>query len=186
MNIPNKLVTARLITVPLIIISLYVDYFYAKLAATLLLIIAWLTDFFDGRIARKRGMQTNFGAFYDPFVDKILVTFTFIVLGDLNIIPMWLVILMLLRDYLVQGIRSMVKAEGVILKSEWSGKIKFVLQMTTLVFASLLWSLSYIYPSLNNWMLNAVFWVMIIATIEAYYALFEFLNNNKKTIRSWF
>lgn len=186
MNLPNKLVTVRLITVPLIIVSLYLDSVYAKYTALFLLILAWLTDYLDGIVARKFNMQTKFGAFYDPFVDKILVSFTFIVLVDLKLIPIWLVILMLFRDYLVQGIRSMVKEEGVILKSEWSGKIKFILQMATLVIAAFLFALSYSYPSVGIWMYNVIFWVMVVATAEAYYALFEFLYKNKKIIKGWF
>ena len=98
---------------------------------------------------------------------------------------MWLVILMLFRDFLVQGIRSMVKAEGVILKSELSGKLKFGMQMFTLIFATLLWALSYSYPSMTSWMFYAIFWVMVVATIEAYYALIEFLYKNKKVIKGW-
>jgi len=186
MNIPNKLTTIRFITIPLIIIALYIQTAAAAYFALVLLIIAWITDLFDGIIARKAKLRTKFGAFFDPFVDKILVSFVFIAMGDLGLIPIWIVILMLFRDYLTQGIRSMVKAEGIILKSEWSGKIKFILQMTTIVFATFLFALSFSFSSVKAWMYLAIFIVMVISTIEAYYALFEFLYKNRKVMKKWF
>ncbi|MBD3319020.1 CDP-diacylglycerol--glycerol-3-phosphate 3-phosphatidyltransferase [Candidatus Woesearchaeota archaeon] len=183
MNIPNTLVTIRLLLVPLIVIFLYIPL--TRMVVPFLVILAWVTDFLDGYIARKRGLQTKFGAFYDQFVDKILVAFSLITLGDLGIIPMWLVILMLFRDYLVTGIRSMVKAEGVILKSEWSGKIKFGLQVITIIIASALFALAPYSSFIAQYMYVIVFWTMVVATLEAYYALVEFLAKNWKVISSW-
>jgi len=183
MDIPNKLTLIRFISIPFIIIALYIQTKEAAYAALILLVIAWLTDIFDGYLAKKNGLNTKRGAFFDPFVDKILVVFTFIVLGDLNIIPMWLVILMLFRDYITQAARSLANVKGVILKSEWSGKIKFGLQMITLIFAAFLLALSYSFDSIGAWMLTAIFWMMVIATAEAYYALFEFLYKNKEKLK---
>lgn len=186
MNIPNKLTIVRLLIVPFIILSLYMQRVEGAYVAFVLLLVAWITDILDGYIAKKRKLSTKFGAFFDPFVDKILVGFTFLVLSDLGIIPMWLVILMLFRDYFTQGIRSMVGAEGITIKSEWSGKIKFGLQMATIIFATFLLALSYSFPNIKENMLIAVFWVMVVATVEAYYALFEFLYKNRKMIKEWF
>ena len=185
MNLPNILTTIRLITVPFILTLLFIDAAWAKYTAFALLIIAWITDIFDGRLAKSKNLQTKFGAFYDPFVDKILVSFTFIMMGWIRIIPMWLIILLLFRDFLTQGIRSMVKAEGKILKSEWSGKIKFGLQMFTLCLATFLMGYGYGHPEIIPWMLKVIFWVMIITTTEAYYALIEFLWKNRRVMKKW-
>jgi len=185
MNTPNILTLSRLIIVPFVIISLYIQTEETAFIALILLIVAWITDILDGHMSKKIALQTKFGAFFDPFVDKILVSFTFIVLGDLDIVPMWLVILMLLRDYLVQGIRSMVMAEGTILKSELSGKIKFGIQMTTLIFSTFLVALSYSFPSIKDWMFTAILSVMVFAVLQAYYALFDFLYKNRQIIKKW-
>lgn len=183
MNIPNKLTLIRFLTIPFIITTLYIQTKEATYTALTLLIIAWVTDILDGYLANKMGLRTKQGAFFDPFVDKILVSFTFIVLGDIGLVPMWLVILMIFRDYLSQAIRSMASINGIILKSEWSGKIKFGLQMTTIIFATFLLALSYSFNSVESWMLTAIFWVMVITTAEAYYALFEFLYKNWQGLR---
>ena len=183
MNIPNKLTLTRLLIVPFIIIALYMQTKEAAYASLTLLVIAWVTDILDGYLAKKNGLRTKYGVFFDPFVDKILVSFTFIVLGDLKIIPMWLVILILFRDYVTQAIRNKAGEKGIILESEWSGKIKFGLQMTTLIFAALLLALSYSFESIKTWMLTAIFWAMMVATVEAYYALFEFLHKNRRILK---
>jgi len=183
MNIPNKLTLIRLLIIPPIIIALYLQTKEAAYVALILLVIAWITDLLDGYLAKKNTLTTKRGAFFDPFVDKILVVFTFIVLGDLKIIPMWLVILMLFRDYITQAVRSMANVKGEILKSEWSGKLKFGMQMVTLIFTSFLLALSYSFDSVGAWMLTAIFWMMVIVTAEAYYALFEFLYKNKKKLK---
>ncbi|MBN2368701.1 CDP-alcohol phosphatidyltransferase family protein, partial [Candidatus Woesearchaeota archaeon] len=142
----------------------------------------WLTDILDGFIARKYNLQTRFGAFFDQFVDKIFITFGLIALTDLGFIPIWLTLPMLFRDYLVTGIRSLMNSEGKILKSEMSGKLKFGLQMLTILTATLLSALSLTNPDIKKWMYTVILWVMIIATAEAYYALIEFFWKNRKIL----
>lgn len=186
MNTPNKLTLVRLLTVPFLIIALYIQTKEALYIALILLLIAWITDILDGHLAEKRRLITKQGAFFDPVVDKVLVSFAFIVLGDLNIIPMWLVILMLFRDYVTQAVRGMAVSKGIILKSEWSGKIKFGLQIATIIFATFLLALSHTFEGVKEWMFTAIFWAMVITTAQAYYALFEFLYKNRQEFIRWF
>ncbi len=182
MNIPNKLTLIRFLMVPSIITALYMQTEGPAYIALILLICAWLTDILDGYLAKRNKSITKRGAFFDPFVDKVLVSFVFIVLGDLKIMPMWLVLLMIFRDFATQAIRNAANSEGAILKSEWSGKIKFGLQMIALIFAVLLIALSYTIEDVRKWMYPAIFWFMIIVVIWSYYALFEFLYKNRRII----
>ncbi len=183
MNIPNKLTLTRFFTIPFVIIALYMQTKVAAYIALFLLVVAWITDILDGHLANKKRLGTKHGAFFDQFIDKILVSFAFIALGDLKIVPMWLVLLILFRDYIIQAIRGKASLDGTILKSEWSGKIKLGLQMMALIFTTFLIALGYSFESVGSWMLTAIFWVVVIITIEAYYALFDFLYKNKEKIK---
>lgn len=172
--------------VPSIITALYMQTRESAYIALILLILAWLTDVLDGYLAKRNKSITKKGAFFDPFVDKVLVSFAFIVLGDLKIMPMWLVLLMIFRDFATQAIRNAANSGGVILKSEWSGKIKFGLQMIALIFAVLLIALSYTIEDVRKWMYPAIFWFMVIVVIWSYYALFEFISKNRQKIKNGF
>jgi len=183
MNIPNKLTLIRFLIVPFIISALYIQTRESAYIALILLILAWLTDVLDGYFAKQSKSITKKGAFFDPFVDKVLVSFAFIALGDLEIIPMWLVLLMIFRDFATQAVRNIARSKGSILNSEWSGKIKFGLQMATIALATSYIALGYSYPAIKGWMPSAIFWAMAIATAEAYYALFEFLYKNRETLK---
>ena len=169
MKIPNLLTLLRFILIIPIAISFFVPEW--NIIAFFLLLAAWITDVFDGIIAKKFNQKSKVGAFMDPTVDKFLVLTIFVVLVDLNVIPFWIAILIIGRDFLVQAIRNLAKSKGKILKSEWSGKLKFGLQMLTFVTAA--YSLSF---QIN---MQIVYWVAIITLLESYYALAEFLYKNK-------
>ena len=132
MNLPNKLTIARIIMVPILMGLLYVDHVASYLLAYFVFLAAVLTDHYDGKIARARGLVTNFGKLLDPLADKILIATTFIMLMDIEElhVPSWTVIAIIAREFLITGARSLAAAEGVVIAANVWGKIKTVLQMT--------------------------------------------------------
>ena len=126
MNLPNKLTLARIIAVPFFVV------FYMKGMAIISLIIfvlASLTDMADGKIARKYNLITNFGKIMDPLADKILVYAAFALMVANGTIPAWTLIIILAREFLVAGVRTVAASTGIVIAADMAGKIKTVLQM---------------------------------------------------------
>ena len=126
MNLPNKLTLGRMIAVPFFI-ALYMMGYY--LPALILFILASLTDMLDGQIARKYNLVTNFGKIMDPLADKILVYSAFCLMVGDGMIPAWILIMILAREFLMAGMRTVAASEGIVIAADMSGKIKTVLQM---------------------------------------------------------
>ena len=126
MNLPNKLTLLRIILVPVFVVLYMKEYFWIALAVFL---IASLTDMLDGKIARKRNLVTNFGKIMDPLADKILVYSAFCLFVAGGVMPAWMLIVILFREFLVAGIRTVAAGDGKVIAAGMSGKIKTVLQM---------------------------------------------------------
>jgi CDP-diacylglycerol--glycerol-3-phosphate 3-phosphatidyltransferase len=130
MNLPNQLTIARLGLTVLFVTAAYSGLAWKFTAAMLLFGVASLTDYLDGRIARKRGLVTSFGKLMDPLADKVLMAAAFVVLLDKesSTMPAWLVITVLTREFLVTGLRLVASSKGVILAADWLGKQKTIWQ----------------------------------------------------------
>lgn len=134
MNLPNKLTILRLILIPFYIFFLMTDFFsFSWLVAFVIFICACLTDTFDGKIARKRNLITNFGKFADPLADKILVVSAMVCFVYLHRMPFWVCIIILAREFAVSGFRLVAATNGRVLAASWWGKIKTVCQMITCI-----------------------------------------------------
>lgn len=131
MNLPNKLTVARIICTPVFVLfyalGLYIPAFIVFLAAS-------LTDLLDGKIARQYGMITNFGKIMDPLADKILVYSAFCMFIDKGLMPGWMLIIILAREFAVSGMRTVAASEGKVIAAGMTGKIKTVLQMVAVHF----------------------------------------------------
>ncbi|MGL4741429.1 MAG: CDP-diacylglycerol--glycerol-3-phosphate 3-phosphatidyltransferase [Sarcina sp.] len=134
MNLANKLTVIRMIFVPIFLLCMSTNIIpYGTLIALIVFILASATDKLDGYIARSRNQVTNFGKFMDPLADKLLVTAALVTLVGINIIPAWIAVIIISREFAVSGLRSIAAAEGkVIAASNW-GKIKTVFQMIAIV-----------------------------------------------------
>jgi CDP-diacylglycerol--glycerol-3-phosphate 3-phosphatidyltransferase len=110
------------------------SWHYARTGALVIFLIAGLTDFIDGEIARRYGVITNFGKLMDPLVDKIMVAAAFISLVPLKAVPAWAATTVVARDFLITGLRMMASAKGRILPAESLGKQKTSWQIVTIVF----------------------------------------------------
>lgn len=130
MNLPNKLTIFRVILIPFFVVLLLFDITaYDKWIALAIFIIASLTDFLDGHIARKYNLVTNFGKFMDPLADKLLVCSAMICLVELSRIPAWVVIVIIAREFIISGFRLVASDNGVVIAASYWGKFKTVFQM---------------------------------------------------------
>ena len=134
MNLANKLTLIRIILVPIFLVFIaYQGLPYGSVIATLIFIIASVTDQLDGYIARSRNQVTNFGKFMDPLADKLLVTAALISLVELQLVPAWAAIVIIAREFAVSGLRTIAASEGLVIAASWWGKIKTVIQIIAIV-----------------------------------------------------
>ncbi len=126
MNLPNKLTIGRVIAVPFFVAAYMLGYY---IVAMVLFVAASFTDMLDGKIARKRGLVTNFGKIMDPLADKILVYSAFCLMTAGGIVPGWMFIIILAREFAVSGMRTVAASEGIVIAAGMSGKMKTVFQM---------------------------------------------------------
>jgi CDP-diacylglycerol--glycerol-3-phosphate 3-phosphatidyltransferase len=134
MNWANRLTLGRLALTILFVAALNSSWQYGRTAALLIFLIAGVTDFIDGEIARRYGIITNFGKLMDPLVDKIMMAAAFISLVPLKVIPAWAATTVVARDFLITGLRLMASAKGRVLPAERLGKQKTSWQIITVIF----------------------------------------------------
>ena len=174
MNWANRITLSRLALTLVFVIALDSSWQYARTTALVIFLIAGLTDFIDGEIARRYGVITNFGKLMDPLVDKIMMAAAFISLVPLKAVPAWAATTVVARDFLVTGLRLMASAKGRILPAESLGKQKTSWQMITIIFFLALLSIAELrYASqTSTWWLRAwheggpvLVWITVALTI---------------------
>ncbi len=150
MNLPNRLTLARIAAVPVFLILLLWQFPFHYFAALVIFVAASLTDLFDGRIARSRGLITDFGKFLDPIADKMLTTAAllgFISLG-IGFGTVWITVIVLIREFSVSSIRMVAAASGKVVAADKWGKIKTVMQMVGIIMALTFEEFISLFPSL--------------------------------------
>ena len=136
MNLPNKLTIIRVCLIPFFVAALLFDHgnnYTMRIVANVLFIVASLTDLFDGKIARKYNLVTNFGKFMDPLADKLLVCSALICLIELGQLPAWVVIIIISREFIISGFRLVSADNGVVIASSYWGKFKTTFQMAAVI-----------------------------------------------------
>ena len=136
MNLPNKLTIVRVCLIPFFVAALLFDHgnnYTMRIVANVLFIIASLTDLFDGKIARKYNMVTNFGKFMDPLADKLLVCSALICLIELGQLAAWVVIIIISREFIISGFRLVAADNGVVIAASYWGKFKTTFQMIAVI-----------------------------------------------------
>lgn len=133
MNLPTILTIFRIVLVAPLMICIFIDNLPAQIAAIAIFTIASLTDFIDGRLARKNKQVTDLGAFLDPLADKMLINLTFLALVALNLMPLWMFAVVLIRDFAVDGMRMMIAKKGTVVSASIFGKLKTAVQMITVI-----------------------------------------------------
>ena len=139
MNLPNYLTFARIVIVPLLVVVLLTpvaDQWFGVsgyVLAIFIFLIASFTDILDGHIARRRNQVSTLGKFLDPIADKLLVSAALIVLVEKHLAPSWAVVIILGREFIVTGLRSVAAAEGIVIQAQSIGKLKMWAQCVAIV-----------------------------------------------------
>ena len=184
MNLPNKLTIFRIILIPVLLVFILFDFIpldiqIRRYIATVIFIIASLTDALDGHIARKYNLITNFGKFMDPLADKLLVTSTMIALIVMkdSVVPLkaWIVILIIAREFFMTGFRTIAMEKNVVISAGNSGKLKTIFQMLMIIF--LLLNIN------NNLFINLTYFLVIISVFLTIYSLAEYVIKNKNVLK---
>ena len=139
MNLPNYLTFARIVIVPLLVVVLLTpvaDRWFGisgYALAIVIFLVASLTDILDGHLARRRNQVSTLGKFLDPIADKLLVSAALIVLVEKGLAPSWAVVIILGREFIVTGLRSVAAAEGIVIQAQSIGKLKMWAQCVAIV-----------------------------------------------------
>ena len=136
MNLPNKLTVMRVILIPFFVAAHLYDNGSSqtmRIVANVIFIVASLTDLFDGKIARKYNLVTNFGKFMDPLADKLLVCSALICLIQLGQLPAWVVIIIISREFIISGFRLVAADNGIVIAASYWGKFKTTFQMIAVI-----------------------------------------------------
>jgi len=191
MNLPNRLTVTRLGLTVVFVMALLLPHFpWGKTVALLVFAVAGLTDWLDGRIARQRGQETNFGALLDPVADKVLTSAAFICFieqrdaGDHALVQAWMALVIIAREFLVTGLRLVAQQQGVVLKAERLGKHKTISQMVTIILVLI--GLA----ARDDWgftaerfdviFAEAVFWLMIVTVALTVWSGFAYFWKNRE------
>ncbi len=180
MNLPNSITMSRIFCVPLLIwllsrsFPLHSVYGEQEILASALFILASITDGVDGYLARKRGQITTMGMLLDPLADKLMVSAAFIALVEFNprVLPAWIAILVIGREFLVSGLRSIATTEGFTIQASDLGKLKMVTQVVAVVAAILdhrwnVWRFGWFILPVHVIAITAVYFMVLVSIISA-------------------
>ena len=139
MNLPNYLSLARIVIVPLLVVVLLTPVadqwlgISGYVLAIIIFLIAAFTDILDGHLARRRNQVSTLGKFLDPIADKLLISAALIVLVEKHLAPSWAVVVILGREFIVTGLRSVAASEGIVIQAQNIGKLKMWAQCVSIV-----------------------------------------------------
>lgn len=154
MTTANKITIFRVILIPVLLVLMYLDFSGHMYWALAVFIIASLSDFADGYIARHYNQVSDFGKFLDPIADKLLVTSAMMMFVSWGTMPAWALIIVIAREFAVTGLRLVAVDNGRVIAAAWSGKIKTATTMVCICLM-MIWNV--------NW-LNILCWVLIVVT----------------------
>ena len=179
MNLPNKLTIFRVLCIPVFVVFLVCDSIpHNNLYAVGVFMLASLTDFFDGMIARKYNLITNFGKFMDPLADKLLVCSALICLISENDLTAWMVVIIISRELFISGFRIIAADQGIVLAAGWWGKFKTVFQMFMII--ALLFK-----PELNyDWFSYICTGLIYISLALTIISMIDYLHKNIQVLKN--
>lgn len=179
MNLPNKLTIFRVILIPFFVFFLLAPYFegYGNYIALAIFVVASLTDMLDGKIARKCNLITDFGKFMDPLADKLLVCSALICLIELDLLPAWIVLIIIAREFIISGFRLIASDNGIVIAASYWGKFKTVFQMIMVIV--LIFNQYLCNPILN--VLGLI--LIVIATALTVISLIDYVWKNRNVLK---
>jgi len=134
LNLPNTITLIRASFIPIIIAGICGNEPWMLASATALFLLASVLDYLDGYFARRYGQITAIGTFFDPIVDKIMMLSLFFIFVDLGLIPLWMALLLLVRELLISGLRELGSLKGRVVGADWTGRMKFRSQVVLVTF----------------------------------------------------
>jgi len=191
MNLPNKLTMIRVILIPVFVVFMILSvkdgdinalksdpqkgFMMMRYVSCIVFCVASATDFFDGQIARKRNLVTNFGKFMDPLADKLLVCSALILLSSEGSLPVWVTLIIIAREFIISGFRLVASDNGVVIAASYWGKWKTFTQMILCIYLIL--------PRLSHLAGEVITWILIIIpTLLTLISLIDYIIKNKKVI----
>ena len=174
MTTASKITLIRVAMIPAYMVTMYLSggaaglWMYVSLA---IFIVASLTDFIDGYIARKYNQTSDFGKFLDPLADKLLTIACMCMMCEWSMMPAWALMIVLTREFAVTGLRLVAVQNGTVIAAGWSGKVKTASTMVGLCFVMA-------FPSVG-WLVSIVNWMIVITTV---YSGVEYFVQNWKCL----
>ena len=177
MNLPNSITLSRICSIPLLIWILSSSQFPSangekELLASVIFVLASITDGIDGYLARKRGQITTMGMLLDPLADKLLIAAAFITLVQFNpaLVPAWIAVVIIGREFLVSGLRSIAASEGFTIEASDLGKFKMLVQIISVVAVILdhrwqEWPIYGLYFFPVHWIARLAIWFMVLLSL---------------------
>ena len=172
MNTANKLTLLRVILIPIYLLVWYLNFAGNNIVALIIFIVASVTDFIDGYVARHYDQVTDFGKFMDPLADKVLVLTSMICFCSMGRFPAWALVIVMAREFAVSGLRMVAVDNGRVIAAGWSGKVKTFATMVCLCVLHLpVWT----------WLM----WVcVIVIAATTLYSGVEYFMKNKDVINT--
>lgn len=175
MNLPNKLTVLRVCMVPVFVVFMLWNGFgtASKYVAAAIFILASMTDWLDGYLARKNNLVTDFGKFMDPIADKLLVCSAMICLVEKGALPAWIVIIIIGREFIISGFRLVASDKGVVIAASYWGKFKTVSQMLMVIL--LILDLGGVF----NTIAQVLMWIALVLTVVS---LADYMVKNRSVL----
>ena len=179
MNLPNSITLSRIAMIPLLLWMLSTHFPWQghgeqELSASVLFVLASITDGLDGYLARKRAQITTMGMLLDPIADKIMVTGALIALVAYNpqIVKVWIAVVIIGREFLISGLRSIASSEGFTIQASDLGKLKTVIQIVSVVSAILAhrwdqWQFGVLVIPVKWYAIASIYFTVLVSTISA-------------------
>lgn len=195
MNLPNKLTVLRVALVPPFVFFLLTDFFgwVGDWIALIFFVAAALTDLFDGKLARKYGLVTNFGKFMDPLADKLMVSAALICLVELGRLQAWIAIIIIAREFIISGFRLIASDQGIVIAASMWGKVKTVFQIimigfligvpTLSQFCEWLGSYSPVFPVIGQIFVWTAKILVVVALALTVISLIDYILKNKQILK---
>jgi CDP-diacylglycerol--glycerol-3-phosphate 3-phosphatidyltransferase len=191
MNLPNILTIGRILVTPLFIILLFYDHPYAKSWALLIFVVAMLTDIFDGYYARKYNLVTDYGRFLDPLADKVMVLSALISFAVMDVIPYWMVSLIIFRDLFITGLRMAMSSKNKTMVTSKKAKRNTLIQVLIIIFIlfnigfnslSISWIGEIILFSKQH---ELIYYCTLLVTVFTVFTGFTYIYTNRSVIRQF-
>ena len=194
-NLPNQLTVSRIVLIFFFVALANIDADKINfidipkpvsetchLIAYIIAILAGITDFLDGQIARRCKCESDFGRLMDPLADKIFIVATFVMMADYRIIPAWIVVVVLSREFMVTGLRLLAASEGVVISADKSGKFKTAFQMLSLIIAGAGWVKLFGFNIFEPAVWNIWYCIMLLVVFFTLYSGISYFVKNYKLI----